>query len=828
MAGIIASERNNNQIVGVAYKSKIVRISHDMKVTTEFSAEMAKGIRHAWKKAGAHVINCSWGDWGDTQGGGQPIQSSALNNTIDSALLYGRGGKGVVMVFSSGNNGNINRVDYPGLVNDKNLVVGAIDQSGARAYFSSYGSSSRQLDVVAPGMYILSTVNGNGTASDDGTSFSAAFVSGVAAIMLSVNPNLTVQQVNDAINSTAQRIRTDIYTYSNVPGSTTGTYNYSGMGHGLVDAYAAVYSVAPTMIKGCNEVCYEGGAFELIKPPANTTITWTLTGPFSFSSTQDSKTTTTSGSHQLTVYRTAVSGTTGTLKAASSSTVYPIKNLTACTPPNITSSTSTVCYSGVNFSLSYYPGVQITWTVDGPFSFSNNQSSNVTSSTLTSPTVYRTGSSSSTGTLYARINGVSGSAIVQKTITPCTAPTITGPATLTVGNTGTYTVSNAPPSYSWANSNSNLTPDQNNPGKYTAAAAGTCTLSIKINNQDAAQYIVTVNSTPPPSISGPPCVALTNTTYYLSNATASSWSIYQASSNFVKVSESSNSVTIKALSLNGESVTIVPTIGIQPPTLTVPTCAPSFSITGNTSICPNSTFSISTGQSATWSYTGSFSLSTNSGVSTTVSTSAFTGHTGTLTATVANVGSVTVPIQACEAIIGPATVCNTGSSTYYLNSNLGTVYNWQVQPSNLFSINGSTTSSSVTINTSVSNGTAGIIIVVFNNNTGSYSRSITATCSKGGGSPGGYVTVYPNPADNELYVDIDATVALALLPTNVKGKLTFEVRLYDGQGKLLQQQKTKGGTVQFNVASLTDGLYYVHVYNGMNSTPEMFPVVVEH
>ena len=93
---------------------------------------------------------------------------------------------------------------------------------------------------------------------------------------------------------------------------------------------------------------------------------------------------------------------------------------------------------------------------------------------------------------------------------------------------------------------------------------------------------------------------------------------------------------------------------------------------------------------------------------------------------------------------------------------------------------------------------------------------------------GSYVLIYPNPADDFLNIEIDAEAAQALLPTETRSSLTFDVRLIDGQGAILRQQKTKGGTVQFNVANLMDGFYYVHVYDGVNQTPEMRQVMIEH
>jgi len=86
---------------------------------------------------------------------------------------------------------------------------------------------------------------------------------------------------------------------------------------------------------------------------------------------------------------------------------------------------------------------------------------------------------------------------------------------------------------------------------------------------------------------------------------------------------------------------------------------------------------------------------------------------------------------------------------------------------------------------------------------------------------------YPNPVSDILNIEIDADAAQSLLP--VKGaSLTFDVRLYDGLGNLLRQQSTKGGSLQFNVSSLPDGIYYLHIYDGVNSSPEMHQILVEH
>lgn len=109
---------------------------------------------------------------------------------------------------------------------------------------SYYGD---KLDVVAPGVKIVTTdIPGlSGYTDNDydeefcGTSAACPFVSGVAALVLSIYPKLPVDDVAQVIERTAQKVRTDIYTYSSDTVHWSGTWN-NEMGYGLIDAGAAV------------------------------------------------------------------------------------------------------------------------------------------------------------------------------------------------------------------------------------------------------------------------------------------------------------------------------------------------------------------------------------------------------------------------------------------------------------------------------------------------------------------------------------------------------------------------------------------------------------
>ena len=198
---------------------------------------------------GARVINMSFGGPSST--------------ALDAAIAYAVQNNVVLVACSM--NYYSSTVSYPASHQDV-IAVGAIDQSNNRADFSNYGTN---LDVVAPGVGILSTILNNDYDKDNGTSFAAPQVSAIAALILSVRPDLNAQQVRNAIETTCNK---------SLPGWTVtqtrsnGTWN-DQFGYGLVNAYEAVYSVAPR-ISGPSSLCYgQSSTFTVTNPPAS--YTWT-------------------------------------------------------------------------------------------------------------------------------------------------------------------------------------------------------------------------------------------------------------------------------------------------------------------------------------------------------------------------------------------------------------------------------------------------------------------------------------------------------------------------------------------------------------------------
>jgi subtilisin family serine protease len=124
--GILASVKNNDKgVAGVASNSKLIpiRVFHMGNLTDE---RAANGISWAWHVGAPDVMSCSW-NMGDT------ATVSVVETAIYNAVTHGRNGKGVVMVFTSGNYDKLNYTSilYPGR-SCNTIGVGAISPCGER------------------------------------------------------------------------------------------------------------------------------------------------------------------------------------------------------------------------------------------------------------------------------------------------------------------------------------------------------------------------------------------------------------------------------------------------------------------------------------------------------------------------------------------------------------------------------------------------------------------------------------------------------------------------------------------------------------------------
>ena len=150
-------------------------------------------------------------DWALEQGV-SGISLSLVSPYADPALraaLLRATARGVFVVGAAGNDGpRLNSVGYPGKWQDVSLTVGAVDEQGALADFSSRGP---EVDCCGPGVGILSCWPGGGYAVLSGTSMATPFVAGAIALMISYRKSKGLPTVASQAELEAEIRRTALH-----------------------------------------------------------------------------------------------------------------------------------------------------------------------------------------------------------------------------------------------------------------------------------------------------------------------------------------------------------------------------------------------------------------------------------------------------------------------------------------------------------------------------------------------------------------------------------------------------------------------------------------
>jgi len=255
-AGIIAAETDNGVgVASVAPECKVmpIRVGYGIlwgSFTYSTLSWCVDGFDFAVSND-ADVLSVSW----------SRTPSNEISAAIRDAVQNGRGGKGCVVVVSSGNDNS--EVDFPA-TDDRVIAVGAtafdIDRRAVELDWGSGNGSNYGvgLDVVAPGTMVVTTDisgtlgydEGNYCQDFSGTSAAAPHVAGVVALVLSANAELTQEEVRHIIESTADK--PDLYDYD------ASGWNEE-VGYGRINAYAAVRRAngepslsSPTISPGAN------------------------------------------------------------------------------------------------------------------------------------------------------------------------------------------------------------------------------------------------------------------------------------------------------------------------------------------------------------------------------------------------------------------------------------------------------------------------------------------------------------------------------------------------------------------------------------------------
>ena len=187
-AGIVSAATDNGlAIAAMGFNVTIIPVKTADDATASLVGAI-EGVEYAIA-AGAHVISMSWG-------GGPESQT-------DQDLFNVAHARRITLVAAAGNS-DTDAPMFPASY-DHVISVGASDPDDRKASFSNYGPT---IDIMAPGVQIYSStaVTENSYDSWDGTSMACPLVSGLAGLMLSLDPELHPDSIEACIKRTADNI----------------------------------------------------------------------------------------------------------------------------------------------------------------------------------------------------------------------------------------------------------------------------------------------------------------------------------------------------------------------------------------------------------------------------------------------------------------------------------------------------------------------------------------------------------------------------------------------------------------------------------------------
>jgi len=199
-AGIAAA---NGSLKGVAPDANLLAYKVLNAFGSGYMLWVIEGIERAVED-GADIISLSLGGLGDPD---DPV-SKAVDTAVES---------GVVVVVAAGNAGDYQTIGSPG-TSRKAITIGATDKYDGIAGFSSRGpvvwgnEAIIKPEVVAPGVYINSTVLNMGYEAWSGTSMATPHVAGAAALLLEANPNLTSERIKSVLMVSSKDLGYDVWT----------------------------------------------------------------------------------------------------------------------------------------------------------------------------------------------------------------------------------------------------------------------------------------------------------------------------------------------------------------------------------------------------------------------------------------------------------------------------------------------------------------------------------------------------------------------------------------------------------------------------------------
>ncbi|MFS0690334.1 S8 family serine peptidase [Sporosarcina sp. 179-K 8C2 HS] len=249
---MVGSEPNGNNKIGVAPGAKWIAVKaftasggtdRDLLAAAQWILAPTDANGNARVDLAPDVVNNSWGG-----GAGLDEWYRDVVRNWRAAEIFPEFSAGNTTLSNPGGPGSVAApANYP-----ESFATGATDINNKVASFSLRGPSPYGLtkpDISAPGVNIRSSVPGNGYEGGwNGTSMAGPAVSGVAALLRQVNTTISVEEMEQVLLTTATPLTDNVYP----------TSPNHGYGHGLVDAYAAVSSIASGLGKLEGQVTKQG------------------------------------------------------------------------------------------------------------------------------------------------------------------------------------------------------------------------------------------------------------------------------------------------------------------------------------------------------------------------------------------------------------------------------------------------------------------------------------------------------------------------------------------------------------------------------------------